>query len=138
MAGRVPCREGVTNAAGTNASAPSQNERTRSSTSLAELGHLALQPLPDRQTSSEGNRFRKWPPSGHHQSIAGNYAIVRTRTREVVGLGLVENLAEVRRDAGEFPNGVVIYTRLNVSRAQREAEHLDLGAADPGSQSAAA
>jgi hypothetical protein len=88
--------------------------------------------------SGQTYRFREWPPSGHHQPIAGNYVFVRTRTREVVALGVVDNLADVKRHAGELPQGVAIYTRLNVSRTHREAEHLDLAAAHPGSQSAAA
>jgi hypothetical protein len=88
--------------------------------------------------SGQTYRFRKCPPSGQHQPIAGNYAHVRTRTRELLALGVIDNLAEVRRQVGELPPGVAIYTRLNVSRAHREAEHLDLAEAHPGSQSAAA
>jgi hypothetical protein len=83
-------------------------------------------------------RFRKWPQGGQHQPIAGNYALVRTRTREVVALGMVNNLADVQRHVGEAQQGVAIFTRLNVSRAQREAEHADLVAANPSSASAAA
>jgi hypothetical protein len=86
--------------------------------------------------SGQTYRFRQWPPGGHHQPIAGNYALVRTRA--VVGLGVADNLAEVCGHVGALPQGVAIYTRLNVSRARREAEHLDLAAAHPGSQSAAA
>jgi hypothetical protein len=88
--------------------------------------------------SGQTYRFRKWPPSGHHQPIAGNYVIVRTRTRQVVALGVVDNLAEARSQLGALQPGVAIYTRLNVSRAHREAEHLDLATAYPASQSAAA
>lgn len=88
--------------------------------------------------SGQTYRFRKWPPTGHHLPIAGNYALVLTRTREVVALGLVDNLAELRRELGDLATGVAIYTRLNVSRALREADHLDLAAAHPGLQSAAA
>jgi hypothetical protein len=88
--------------------------------------------------SGQTYRFRKWPPAGHHLPIAGNFALVRTRTREVVGLGIVDNLADVRSQIGDLQPGVAVYTRLNVSRAHREAEHLDLVAAHPASQSAVA
>jgi hypothetical protein len=88
--------------------------------------------------SGQTYRFRKWPPAGHHLPIAGNYALVRTRRREVVGLGVVDNLAEARSQVGELQSGVAIYTRLNVSRSHREAEHADLEAAFGGVRSAAA
>ena len=88
--------------------------------------------------SGQTYRFRKWPPTGHHLPIAGNYALVRARGREVVGLGVVDNLAEARSQVGALPPGVAIYTRLNVSRAQREAEHADLAAAHPAPKSVAA
>jgi hypothetical protein len=83
-------------------------------------------------------RFRKWPATGRHLPIAGNVALARTRTRQVVQLGVVDTFAEARHHIAEFQPGVAVYTRLNVSRAHREAEHLDFAAAYPASKSVAA
>lgn len=88
--------------------------------------------------SGQTYRFRRWPPTGHHLPIAGNYALVRTRGREVVGLGVLDNLAEARSQVGALQPGVALYTRLNVSRAHREAEHADLAAGHPAPKSVAA
>lgn len=89
-------------------------------------------------SSGQTYRFRKWPENGQHPPMAGNFALVRTRTAEVLRVGVVDNLSEVKAQTGELQDGVALFTRLNVSRALREAEHLDLATAYPASKSAAA
>jgi len=79
--------------------------------------------------SGHAYRFRAWPHDGHHTPAAGNYIALRARTRKLVAIGVLDNLAEVPQRLGDLGAGVKLFTRLNVSRAQREAEHADLVAA---------
>ena len=89
--------------------------------------------------SGRAYRFRAWPVTGAHPPIAGNFAIVRTRGREVLEVGMLDNLAEALGLAAKHPSGVRLFTRLNVARAHREAEHADLAATyATGSNTAAA
>ena len=81
--------------------------------------------------SGAAYRFRLWPAGADHQPIAGNYVCVRAGDDtgfEVVSIGETLDLSQVRaalpkkvRDATTH-----IYTRLNVARAVRCAEHEDL------------
>src|SRR6266545_1931379 len=79
--------------------------------------------------SGQAYRFRAWPTNGRHPPMAGNYVILRARPLEVVEVGTLDNLADARSHVGELGPGVGLFTRLNVSRAYREADHADLAAA---------
>jgi hypothetical protein len=87
--------------------------------------------------SGRAYRFRRWPDGGHHPPIAGNYAVLSRKDRLIVELGCSDNLAEARAELSRLPAGLEAFTRLNISRTQREAEHADLAAAHPRSGSAA-
>jgi hypothetical protein len=83
-------------------------------------------------------RFKRWPAAGPHPPIAGNYAIVRRSDRRVTMLGISDNLAEARDQLASLGHDLEAFTRLNVSRADREAEHADVCAAYPASASTSA
>lgn len=77
-------------------------------------------------------RFRLWPEGASHLPIAGNYVCVQASgdayvvvtVGECMDLSLVRHqLPKRRQDAASY-----IYTRLNVARATRTAEHEDLAA----------
>jgi hypothetical protein len=81
-------------------------------------------------------RFRIWPAGAPHMPIAGNYACVREDGEgyALVFLGEALDLSAVR---DKLPKRVRettthIYTRLNVARATRCAEHDDLVALHGG------
>jgi hypothetical protein len=80
--------------------------------------------------SGQVYRFRRWP-DGRHPPIAGNYAVVRRKDHQLVALGVSENLAEAQTKLMLVESGLEAFTRLNVSRARREAEHADLSTAYP-------
>jgi hypothetical protein len=77
-------------------------------------------------------RFRLWPDGRHHPPMAGNFACIRRQGKRVAVLLVGESLDlsrlrdELAPRLKERPT--VIYTRLNVSRAIRNAEHQDLTA----------
>ena len=75
-------------------------------------------------------RFRLWADGASHPPTAGNYACVRFHggRMEVLGVGDALDLSLV---PNELPKRLrdsapLIYTRLNVARATRAAEHDDL------------
>lgn len=80
--------------------------------------------------SGAAYRFRLWPAGADHQPIAGNYACVRVDGAdfEVISVGETLDLSGVpdalSRKVREATTH--IYTRLNVARATRCAEHEDL------------
>jgi hypothetical protein len=83
-------------------------------------------------------RFRLWPEGAPHQPIAGNYVCVRPDAARPGGYQVtyVGETTDLSRARIELPKslkapGVLIYTRLNVSRAIRTAEHEDLAARHP-------
>jgi hypothetical protein len=76
--------------------------------------------------SGNSYRFRRWPTSGVHPPIAGNFALVVERTRKVLAVGVADDLSRVRQDLDALARGTALFTRLNVARRQREAEHADL------------
>jgi len=88
--------------------------------------------------SGQTYRFRRWPSSGHHPPIAGNYALVRAADRQVFELGAMDNLSEAGLNLTAPADGLELFTRLNVSRGRREAEHADVWAALPNAHSAVA
>jgi hypothetical protein len=76
--------------------------------------------------SGTAYRFRRWPSSGVHPPIAGNFALVAERTWKVLAVGVVDDLSRARQELDALPRGAILFTRLNVARRLREAEHADL------------
>lgn len=83
-------------------------------------------------------RFRLWPEGAPHLPSAGNYVYVRQAAHGVTVLtvGETNDLSRARSDwAWAASRGAThVYTRLNVSRAIRTAEHADLAANYPAAQ----
>jgi hypothetical protein len=74
-------------------------------------------------------RFRLVAEGSDPLRIAGNYAWLRPKGEgmSVARLGLTNDLSRVRADTpASARRGARLYTRLNVVRAVREAEHADL------------
>lgn len=75
-------------------------------------------------------RFRLWPEGASHPPMAGNYACVRLHGErvEIMGVGDALDLSRLREDLPKRVReaNVILYTRLNVARATRTAEHEDL------------
>jgi hypothetical protein len=84
--------------------------------------------------SGASYRYRLWRPGEVHLPIAGNYAVVE-ETEDgfaIRALDLSDDLSVVRQQlkpALRDQPGIQIYTRLNISRAVRTAENLDIVAA---------
>jgi hypothetical protein len=75
-------------------------------------------------------RFRVWPEGAQHLPIAGNYVFLRLEEEgfKVLLVGATNDLSQVR---AEWPKvarrgATHVFTRLNVARAVRLAEHEDL------------
>lgn len=84
-----------------------------------------------RGASGSLYRFRLWPEGGAHPPIAGNYIVLREDEGGVKVLlaGVTSDLSqaafESRKALAKDPAGR-LYTRLNVARAVRTAEHEDI------------
>jgi hypothetical protein len=82
--------------------------------------------------SGASYRFRLWAEGAAHQPIAGNFALVKEEAEgfSIVGVGETLDLSLLRADLPKAAMRSVthIYTRLNVARAIRVAEHEDLTA----------
>jgi len=84
-----------------------------------------------RGASGTFYRFRLWPEGGAHPPIAGNYIVLREDPDgvKVLAAGVTSDLSkaasECRKALARDPAGR-LYTRLNVARAVRSAEHEDL------------
>ena len=84
-----------------------------------------------RGASGSFYRFRLWPEGGAHPPIAGNYIVARDEPAalKVVLAGVTADLSqaalECRKALAKDPQAR-LYTRLNVARAQRVAEHDDI------------
>lgn len=82
-------------------------------------------------------RFRLWPEGAAHPPAAGNYVIVRRDGGGLVVLliGATDDLSEARADWRKVAKkgATHVYTRLNISRGARMAEHQDLVSAHPTS-----
>lgn len=65
--------------------------------------------------------------------MAGNYVVLHPAGEQVNvgGVGFSRDLSTLRRHAYAAKAGALIYTRLNVSGATREAEHEDICASHP-------
>lgn len=81
-------------------------------------------------------RFRLWRDGTDHLPIAGNFVVVREGSVEVVVIGMTNDLSQAR-SATKSNGQAQVYTRLNVARATREAEHADLLAFYPKARVAA-
>jgi len=83
-----------------------------------------------RGASGAAYRFRLWPDGVHHPPIAGNYVCVRADGAdfEIASVGETLDLSELRKALPKKVRETTthIYTRLNVARATRCAEHDDL------------
>lgn len=77
-------------------------------------------------------RFRRWPAAGPHPPIAGNWALVAKGAGTVLALRVVEDLSLAGSALADAQEGAELYTRLNISRRVREAEHADLALEHPG------
>jgi len=90
-----------------------------------------MKPFVDLEgASGRSYRFQLWRDGEAHRPIAGNYACVREEggAIAVLGLGVTTDLSRCREALAKLspPGGAELYTRLNVSRGAREAEHQDL------------
>ncbi|KQW72851.1 hypothetical protein ASE17_07725 [Phenylobacterium sp. Root77] len=91
-----------------------------------------------RGASGATYRFRAWPESDHHTPTAGNFAVLAFEGQgvSIVGLGVCSDLSRAKQlshDTLSASSGH-LFTRLNVSRAVRDAEHDDLQAAEPAAK----
>jgi hypothetical protein len=84
-----------------------------------------------RGASGTAYRFRRWPASGAHPPIAGNFVLVAADTRKVLELGMLEDLSQARAVLEKRPKGAELFTRFNISRSHREAEHNDVAQLHP-------
>jgi hypothetical protein len=76
-------------------------------------------------------RFRRWPETGAHPPIAGNYVLVAAGAQTVVEMGVLDSLSEAPRLLADRLSGVDLFTRFNIARSCREAEHADLARSHP-------
>jgi hypothetical protein len=84
-----------------------------------------------RGASGTFYRFRLWPEGGAHPPIAGNYVVVRDDPAglKVMLAGVTGDLSQAAvesRKALTKDAQARLYTRLNVARALRLAEHEDI------------
>ena len=79
-------------------------------------------------------RFRRRAVAGDHLPIAGNFALVTIVDGKVTVTTLGKSNDLSRLVAPTEPPEAQVYTRLNVARAIRTAEHDDLAAADPAAE----
>lgn len=81
--------------------------------------------------SGAAYRFRRWPGAGRHPPIAGNFVLVADRGRTIIALAAVEDLSRAPELVAERFKGAELFTRLNIARRVREAEHADMLAQIP-------
>ena len=76
-------------------------------------------------------RFRLWRAGSSHLPVAGNYVLMRRAGEGVTVqiVGATNDLSQARTQCGKSASGdALLYTRLNVVRTVRTAEHQDLAA----------
>ncbi|WP_293678630.1 hypothetical protein [uncultured Phenylobacterium sp.] len=75
-------------------------------------------------------RFRLWPEAAPHLPIAGNYVFLKAGAEgfTVLLVGATNDLSRARHAWGNVSESGAThaFTRLNVARAVRTAEHEDL------------
>jgi hypothetical protein len=81
-------------------------------------------------------RFRLWPEGAAHAPIAGNYVFLKEEPEgfTVLLVGVTNDLCQARREWAKVARRrpTHVFTRLNVARALRSAEHADLVAGYQG------
>jgi len=86
-------------------------------------------------------RFRPWPNGAPHEPIGGNYLFVRIDDEqvEVLVIGTTNDLSRAKSTfpKAEKRGATHVFTRLNVTRSTREAEHQDIAAAHPSTKAEA-
>jgi hypothetical protein len=87
-----------------------------------------------RGASGTFYRFRLWPEGGAHPPMAGNYMVLLDRdgVYEALLAGVTADLSRAADEARKVlakSADARLYTRLNVARAVRMAEHEDIVAA---------
>jgi hypothetical protein len=95
--------------------------------------HYAMKFIDLTGASGATYRFRQWPETGEpeHSPVAGNYALISQVCGRVLEIGLLETLGNAKAVLKPESKNAVLFTRLNVPSAVREAEHLDLVASHP-------
>jgi hypothetical protein len=81
--------------------------------------------------SGTAYRFRRWPMAGAHPPIAGNYALLAAGTHRLIEVGVLDDLSQAPRLLADRVQRGALYTRFNVARAYREADHDDLARGHP-------
>lgn len=74
-------------------------------------------------------RFRLWPAGRPHRAVAGNYVVAQVTDDglKVVFAGTSADLSTVRTSGRAAQRGErYVFTRLNVARERRAAEHADI------------
>jgi hypothetical protein len=76
-------------------------------------------------------RFRPLPESGDHLPVAGNYVVVREEPESftLVRAAVADDLSKAWQNLKGLPGApgsLRLYTRLNVTRSVRQAEHDDI------------
>lgn len=84
-----------------------------------------------RGASGTTYRFRRWPEVGAHPPIAGNFALVAWGSQTLIHLGVLDDLSQAPRVSDTLAPGADLFTRFNVSRRHREAEHADMAQQHP-------
>jgi hypothetical protein len=83
-----------------------------------------------RGASGATYRFRIWPDGASHLPIAGNYVVLKAEGEgfTVLLVGVTNDLSQARADRARVAKrgATHVFTRLNVTRAVRAAEHEDL------------
>jgi hypothetical protein len=84
-----------------------------------------------RGASGTFYRFRLWPEGGVHPPIAGNYVVIRDDAtgRKILLAGITSDLSQAASECRKIlvkDPAARLYTRLNVARAVRAAEHEDI------------
>jgi hypothetical protein len=79
-----------------------------------------------RGASGTAYRFRRWPQTGLVPPIAGNFALVARRGERLLALGMLDDLSRAPAAIGAREAGTEVYTRYNIPRRCREAEHADM------------
>ena len=90
-----------------------------------------MQDFLDLQGASGASyRFRVWPAGAPHLPAAGNYVVVKAAAAgvKVMVAGTSRDLSKVRASLTPAARrkDAYLYTRLNISRLPRLAEHEDI------------
>jgi hypothetical protein len=84
-----------------------------------------------RGASGTMYRFRRWPQTGLTPPIAGNIALVAGGSGRLLALGMLDDLSRAPTALDARDPAVDVFTRYNIPRRCREAEHADMLAEHP-------